>query len=335
MMQDLPSKSCRRKFAGGFTLVELLVVITIIAILVALLLPAVQVAREAARRAQCTNNLKQWGLAMANYESTYGWFPYGVIYGKDGSGVTLADGTKINAANMRTTFVIPLWSHLEGDSLHEAYHYEYGFYDVINRPIVSTPMPVYYCPSDRPGGLWMGDQYHRARGNYVTNWGYADYFQAVAKPDGANSMAVGPFSPPVTRSDGTVVARHRKAADVSDGLSYTMFMGEVNLALNDGDYDFRGDFLNEDVGAAQFMTLYTPNSGVDSMPYWVSSPSADPGPTQSGIPAYVSARSRHPGGVNVCFGDGAVQFIADSISVKTWRALSSMAAGDLVDGSSY
>jgi prepilin-type N-terminal cleavage/methylation domain-containing protein/prepilin-type processing-associated H-X9-DG protein len=334
-MQNLLSQKRYSRSAGGFTLVELLVVITIIAILIALLLPAVQVAREAARRTQCTNNLKQWGLAMANYESTHGWFPYGVIYGRDGTGATLADGTKITAANMRATYVIPLWPHLEGNNLREAYHDQYGFYDIINRPTVSAPLPVYYCPSDRPGGLWTGDVYHRARGNYVTNWGYCDFFQATAKPDGVNPMAIGPFSPPRTRSDGTVVGQNRRAADVADGLSRTMFMGEVNLALADADYDFRGDFLNEDVGAAQFMSLYTPNSGVDSMPYWVSPVSSDPGPTQSGIPAYVSARSRHPGGVNVCFGDGTVQFIQDSISMGTWRALSSMAAGDLASGSSY
>jgi prepilin-type N-terminal cleavage/methylation domain-containing protein/prepilin-type processing-associated H-X9-DG protein len=333
-MQDL-SYGSRSRPASAFTLVELLVVITIIAILIALLLPAVQVAREAARRAQCTNNLKQWGLALANYESTHRWFPYGVIYGSAGTGATLADGTKINAATMRTTYVIPLWAHLEGNNLIEAYHSEYGFYDVINRPVVSKPMPVYYCPSDRPGGLWMGDIYHRARGNYVTNWGYSDFSQTVSKPDGVNLMAIGPFSPPQTRNDGSVVGRQRRAADIGDGLSKTMFMGEVNIALADADYDFRGDFLNEDVGAAQFMTLYTPNSGVDSMPYWVAQASADPGPTQSGIPVYVTARSRHPGGVNVCFGDGTVQFIQDTISMSTWRALSSMASNDLANGSSY
>jgi prepilin-type N-terminal cleavage/methylation domain-containing protein/prepilin-type processing-associated H-X9-DG protein len=334
MMQNLPSKNCRPRLAG-FTLVELLVVVTIIAILIALLLPAVQVAREAARRAQCSNNLKQWGLAMSNYESSNGWFPYGVIYGSAGMGATLPDGVKIDATTMRLTYVIPLWPHLEGANLHEKYNQQYGFYDPINRPTVRVPLQTYFCPTDRPGGVWAGDQYIRSRGNYVLNWGYCDFTQTVAKPDGVNPMTIGPFSPPVTLKSGAVVGRHRCAADISDGVSKTLFLGEVCQALADDDFDFRGDILNEDSGAAQFMTLYTPNSGIDSMPYWVSPAAADPGPTQSGLPVYVSARSRHPGGINVCFGDGAVQFIADSISMSTWRALGSMAAGDIASETSY
>jgi prepilin-type N-terminal cleavage/methylation domain-containing protein/prepilin-type processing-associated H-X9-DG protein len=330
MMQSLHPKSRRAEFAAGFTLVELLVVVTIIAILIALLLPAVQVAREAARRAQCCNNLKQWTLAMANYENANKYFPYGVNYGSGGAGCVVSDGKCGNGAFFRLTFVIALWPYLEAANLYDKFDFTYTFYSPQNRPVVTSPVSVYYCPSDRPGGTWAGDQYLRLRGNYVANWGYCDFTQTVAKPDGTNPQTIGPFSPPITRSTGAVVGRHRSAAEISDGLSCTMFMGEVCQAVKDESFDFRGDILNDDYGAAQFMTLYTPNSGIDTMAaYGVDQD--DPGPSQPSVNVYVSARSRHPGGVNVAFGDGSVQFISNEISINQWRAMSSMNADDLID----
>jgi prepilin-type processing-associated H-X9-DG protein/prepilin-type N-terminal cleavage/methylation domain-containing protein len=323
----LPTRFQRRhpEPVGAFTLVELLVVITIIGVLIALLLPAVQAAREAARRAQCSNNLKQWGLAMANYESANGYFPYGVVYGSAGPGSISPDGTcGGNGAYYRQTFVLALWPYLEGGNLHDKYDMLYTFYSPQNRAVTNIPMSLYYCPSDRPGGIWMGDQYTRLRGNYVTDWGYCDYSQTVAKPDGANPMKIGPFT----------ANRHWAAAAITDGLSNTMFMGEVIQAINDADFDFRGDFLNDDLGASQFMTLYTPNSGIDSMAAYGSNPD-EPSPSQMGGPVYVSSRSRHPGGVNIVFGDGSVQFIVDSIAVSAWRSLSSMNSDDLINGSAY
>ncbi len=308
-----------KKTSRGFTLVELLVVIAIIGILIALLLPAVQAAREAARRLQCSSNLKQWGLAMANYENAHQVFPAGVTcvgtHGDIGSGVR------------RYTFVIALWPYLEQGELFEAYDFDYSFYDEINRPYVSEHVPVYFCPSDRIGS-WSylegdGGCYARSRGNYVTNWGYCDFTRGVAMPDGSNAMKIGPFS------ENT----HESVADISDGLSNTVFMSEVLQAANDNEYDFRGDIHNNDLGAAQFMTLYTPNSGVDRAWCLGANPN-DPAPCQQpanwGAPVYVTARSKHPGGVQAAFGDGSVQFVTDSISVSIWRDLSSKAGTETI-----
>ncbi len=319
MRTNPPSKIQNPK--SGFTLVELLVVITIIGILVALLLPAVQAAREAARRSQCSNNLKQWGLAIANYEQANGWFPYGVIYGSAGPSATHAPAVcTLNTPGdwMRQTLVIPLWPFMEQMGLYGQFDFNYTFYstETRNLQLTSVPVPYYYCPSDRVG-KWAADVYGpRSRGNYVANWGYCDYYQT--QPAG---YKIGPFSP----------NRQYLAAQISDGLANTMFMGEIIQAINDADLDFRGDFFNSDVGAAQFMTLYTPNSGIDTTGCFEANPN-EPAPCQPAAPFYVSARSRHPGGVTIAFGDGSVHFIADQIALNLWRALSSKDGGEPVTG---
>ena len=294
---------CRHAVRHGFTLVELLVVVTLIAILIALLLPAVQAARESARRLQCTNHLKQWGLAMTSYENTHTFYPFGTIRHTDSSSTA-------TAPFRRQTHAVSLWPYLELQSLYDRYNFNLSFYNAANLPILQVPVPFYHCPSDRPG-VWTADLYTRSRGNYVTNWGYADYNQT--KP---TDRKPGPFGP----------NRQTSAAEITNGLSNTMLMGEVVQAVKDSLFDFRGDFFNDDLGAAQFMTYYTPNSGVDSM-ICTGSPTNEPGPCLTNTSAvYVSARSRHGGGVNVVLGDGAVRFISNSIDTTTWRAIGSMTA---------
>lgn len=294
----------------GFTLVELLVVITIIGILIALLLPAVQAAREAARRMQCSNNLKQWGLATANYESTYARYPYGAIY----------TGTEPSWGVYRQSFVPALWPFLELKNLYDQYNYSLPFYETVNLQVEAVRVDVYYCPSDRQGMWRVGanDIDLRSRGNYVLNWGYCNYDQN--KP--AGTLRIGAFSPNVQRT----------VADIRDGLSNTFFMSELLMARQDSDFDLRGDIFNNDRGAAQFMTKYTPNSGIDSM-YCANSTSDDPGPCLYNFDeVYVSARSKHPGGVNVLFGDGSVTFASNSVATDVWRGLSSKANDEPLGG---
>jgi prepilin-type N-terminal cleavage/methylation domain-containing protein len=135
----------------AFTLVELLVVIAIIGILIALLLPAVQAARESARRTQCTNNLKQWGLAMHNYHDSYNTLPYG----------TISDGKTATTGPDRKTFVIGSWPFLEGQTVANLYNRNVPFWDVKNRQAVTAQLPLYYCPTDRGPSMWRGDVYTR------------------------------------------------------------------------------------------------------------------------------------------------------------------------------
>lgn len=286
----------------GFTLVELLVVIAIIGILVALLLPAIQAAREAARRSQCSNNLKQWALAMQLYHDSHKILPMGM------------------ARVPRHTWVVSLWPHLEQSGLADSYDPKVGFWQPPNTitsseaGLMNQRVPVYYCPSDR-GGFWRADVYWRTRGNYVVNFGNTRV---------VGSAASAPFG----------FDRSSRLSEVIDGLSNTMSVAEVIMALEDNLWDCRGDIHNDDDGSF-FATVNTPNSGVDScvictpslssqyLPACATAPFTSPRfPGTATAPA-VSSRSMHPGGVQVAMCDGAVRFVTSSIALNVWQAAGS------------
>jgi prepilin-type processing-associated H-X9-DG protein len=200
---------------------------------------------------------------------------------------------------------------LEETELYNLYNFSYSFYAPINQPAVIVQVPLYFCPSNRTG-YWKGDVYTRSRGNYVVNWGNGSYWQTEAnyKPS--------PFGP----------NRFTALKQITDGLAYTMFMAEVIQANKDTDFDFRGDFINDDLSCAQYSTINTPNSGIDST---ICVDPLYPSQCSLGATTYMSARSMHAGGVNVVMGDGSVHFIADTIDVKTWQALGSMSGNEVTD----
>src|SRR5687767_4381072 len=145
---------------SAFTLIELLVVIAIIAVLIGLLLPAVQKVREAAARLKCQNNFKQIGLALHNYHDANGKFPIGAT-----------------TTPRRVTWVVFLWPYVEQDAMAKKYDWSRHFYESPNvienslDGVCANPVPLYYCPSDRPGSIWKGNQYWFAKSNYLVNWG--------------------------------------------------------------------------------------------------------------------------------------------------------------------
>lgn len=282
----------------GFTLIELLVVIAIIAILIALLLPAVQQAREAARRTQCRNNLRQLGIALHNYHDVYSCFPPFFIHRSGGSG-RIADSDK--GANW-LVFLLP---YVDQQTLYNQWNFDVPANRNAGR---STELPVYKCPTDPQsdgahcsyaGGGW-------ARGSYGMN--VSPCVKGVS--DHGGDGGIGAFNH---------VVRMR---DITDGTSNTVAVDELRSGLNE--HDLRGSWAMPGLGAgtaAMYDEPTVPNSNArfsDGMENCTAT--GLQGDSQSGMgcfdsanTAQMTARSLHPGGLQVLFADGSARFISDTI----------------------
>jgi prepilin-type N-terminal cleavage/methylation domain-containing protein/prepilin-type processing-associated H-X9-DG protein len=291
----------------GFTLVELLVVIAIIGVLVALLLPAVQAAREAARRTQCVNNLKQWQLSMHNFHDTYKKFPAGA------------------RNNPRQTWIMFIWPFIEQATLDAQNDFTRPFHDppcTIHNTLnglCGQGLEMYRCPSDGGADLTNGT-YQRRRGNYVVNWGAVRY--DTAPPTSGNA----PFA---HRNGNRSTPNDTRMASITDGTSNTLFVGETLMTKSPNDDDWRGDVHNDD-GVFKFMTITTPNSTVPDVVNWAVNNNDRKMPVTTSGQQFSAARSRHPGGVNIALADGSVRFFSDTIALAIWQALGTMDGGEAV-----
>jgi prepilin-type N-terminal cleavage/methylation domain-containing protein len=303
----------RRRTILAFTLVELLVVIAIIGVLVALLLPAVQAARESSRRMSCQSTLRQWALAMLNMHGATGALPEG------------------NRSNPRRVWVVYTWPYIEHGGLASRFDQTKHFYEqpntytlTLNGAYAQTS-PMYYCPSDRPGGLWKGDDYWRSRGNFAINWGNMETPQRPKMENGIDvanpERGIGPFGYSDYRSRNK--PRTVRLAEFSDGASNTMLISEVVQANDDTDYDIRGDMLNDDLACTMYMTLETPNSSApDYSPFTPPRPDPDDPPyIRNSSYGQKAARSRHTACVNVAFADASVRAVQDGVALAVWRAM--------------
>jgi prepilin-type processing-associated H-X9-DG protein/prepilin-type N-terminal cleavage/methylation domain-containing protein len=318
---------------GGFTLVELLVVITIIGILIALLLPAVQAAREAARRMQCTNNLKQFGLAALNYESQLTAFPIGIVA-----------TPKTDTTWPGHTAQVQLLAYIEQTGLAEKYDFNHRTLDSAsskNLDVIDTPISSFNCPTDEnsngklaPGGY--------ARSNYVVCFGSDTMLKSTT---GTTIMGGDATGSDLYTNGAFQMNIARRVSDFKDGTSSSALASEVIAGpdtVSGSNWDTRGMWGIYNMGACCYTHLNTPNSSVgdallqksgytrcvETLPDMPCNSASATSLSQH----YASARSRHSGGVNCLFADGHVTFINNTINLSTWQLLGSIADEKVIEG---
>lgn len=321
----------------GFTLIELLVVIAIIAVLIALLLPAVQQAREAARRSDCTNRLKQLGLAMHNYESTHRCFPVGTINvsanpddpnGRNGGGA-VGIGTPWSVAMLANLDQTTLFNYAMkiANERPECVDW-YGNATYAATQIGDRHLPAMDCPSHpfNDDKLTNGTgMEHLARGNYAACYGSNGYGQVHTR----NPARGGLFGNNVRIN----------ARDVTDGLSNTLAISELKYRLSSptgpSSEDSRGVWTYATMGGNVFSAQTGPNSAVGDLVWGCRSFLPDGMPcTQGGDPYtanFAAARGYHTGGVNVCMADGSVRFFSNNISLVVWQGLATRMGSEVVN----
>jgi len=290
----------------GFTLVELLVVIAIIGILTALLLPAVQAAREAARRVQCQNNLHQLGIALHNYHDANRKFP---------PGFTLPN---------RMFWSGHLLAHLEQGSLYETLDPDLSWSTSPNTEVCASYLSVFRCPSS------TASKHLTAQG--IVDRVPCNYLACTSGTVTRESALPGPVPPPLAGrpdSDGIFfVNSDTRLADILDGSSSTVALGETV-------FSFKGHGPDH-TGTSQFLDHWY----IGTLEGYDNEVSESMGSTGVAINSFelsvfvdemeLSFSSRHPAGGQVLLADGSVSFISEGIDRATWSAMGTRDGGEVV-----
>lgn len=287
----------------GFTLVELLVVIAIIGVLIALLLPAVQQAREAARRMSCSNNLKQMGLACHNYMDTHTQLPPGAFY--------MASPENWNSHSL----FVAILPFIEQQALYDLYNFNVAPDSSGNAPVRTTPLSAYFCPSF-DGDMVANGAANYSKGGVTTYQGVGGvYYNDAALDSNLKSATHGTIpSNGVFRFDGP-----RRAAEITDGLSNTIMIGDyTHRDATGGNSGFPGNVRVWVIGTITNQALYsakviyqdTVNSRRDR---------------NSGVAFnHLPFTSLHPGGVEFVAADGSVHFVSETIDFDVYRGLATI-----------
>ncbi len=331
----------------GFSLVELLVVIAVVGILIALLLPAVQAAREAARRMQCANNIKQLALAVHNYENSNRVFPPTFCWNK----VSGDKGGNWSALARIMPFVEEL-------SLYQGINFKVDYKTVMFPPGSTTPLmtnriAAFMCPSEpndtaRLNASGIPDAYP---GNYVFNegpWLIYDWANNRGGPGAfhpnsrlAHKAYIDGTSKTLMMSEvKTFTPLYRDAGSVpasmpSDPASICGMGGTAKMGPTPNDNSGHVEWVDGKANHTGFTTTFAPNTRVEctngALKYdvdWVNQRES----TSATIPTYaaITARSHHPGMVNAALMDGSVRTVTDEIDIVIWRALSTRAGEEIV-----
>ncbi|QDS90670.1 Type II secretion system protein G precursor [Rosistilla ulvae] len=304
----------------GFTLVELLVVIAIIGILVGLLLPAVQAAREAARRMQCSNNMRQIGLAMHNYHDTHRRFPYAWRTFDSTPGTVPAGQT-----HCRDTWFHRLLPYIEQDAMSNVYESDHALFinnSPILTPLIKTTVSAFVCPSNPGYGGAGANQAEGFQGTYGVCLSGSETLWTTSTTQGTGMFFL----------ESKIQFR-----DILDGTSNTIMAGEgiARPMDNVGAHGDLGQYWGgASWGGSGFTTFESPNTSLPDRPHSCKSTTVKQAPCQSTSSTrgeqYNFTRSYHPGGVQVVLGDASVRFVGETINTAVFRNLGDRADGNVV-----
>ena len=297
----------------GYTLIELLVVIAIIGVLIALLLPAVQKVREAASRMTCENNLKQFGLALHNYENTHGKFPPGSVQGPFAeAGITQKD-----VGHGWAMFIL---SDIEQDNLAKKYDWNKPATGWENQEVRTKPLAIMQCPSVPGQPRYVSKLGPYADGRYAACGDYAPTF-------GIDPILVtqGLIRLPPIDYQGVLVPEHMtRVLEITDGTSNTILLTEDagRPQLWHAGKPVAGETALGGAWGAPVSGFYVRGSNSDGTVDW--------GRCAINCTNYAEVYSFHPGGANAVFADGSVHFLNAGMSIRTLAALVTRAGGEII-----